>query len=251
MRTQLEFFKISSIFLFLLTFIACSNQTTILPTESPTLISASAPPLATLTLSPTQSLNILSPTLTPSATSFFSSDGQGAILSLEQQEEIRKLIDSYFAMRYQAHSFPQQEGFELSQIGNLVSLESDGRAFLDNELAKLLLELTYRELNGSRYVTYQYFLNFSEFNFDISTEVASVLVIEDSKTTSENSSLLAHMSGLKHVITLRNEQGEWKIVSDYYNDFLWRNIRRDGDTKDDILNRVSTVEALITPSVVP
>src|SRR5690606_24430121 len=105
--------------------------------------------------------------------------------------------------------------------------------------------------NGSRYVTYRYFLDFSEFSFDVSTKTASVLVIEDSETTSENSSLLTRISGEKHIIILRKEQGEWKIVSDYYNDFLWRNIRQKDQTIDDILNRISTIEALITPNSTP
>ena len=251
MNKRLQLYKYSSTLLFLLILIACSKPTVILPTEIPVPISASASVLVTFTPLPTQPVNILSKTSTPSSTPFFSSSGQGGLLSPEQQEEIKKAIESYFEMRYQALSFPQPEGFQLSQIGNSVSLASDAKAFLDDEVAKLALQIKYGELNGSRYVTHKYFLNFSEYNFDVATELVSVLVIEDNETTSENSSLPAQMSGLKHVIVLRKEKDEWKIISDYYNDFLWRTIRQKGETKDDMLNMISTIEALITSSSNP
>ena len=148
---------------------------------------------------------------------------------------------------YQALSFPQPDDFQLEDISRLVSTDPDGKAFLEAELVKLALETKYREFNGSRYVSYKFFLDFKEFSFDIATELVSVLVMEDSATTSENSTLVAETSGLKHIITFRKEQDQWKIVSDYYNDFLWRTARKDGETKEDMLNMISTLEALITP----
>lgn len=251
MNNQLPYCKISSIIIFLVILSACGTQMIAPPTETPTVIALSE--LIPITSSPlsTQPILVLAETSTPTSTPFFNSSSQNGILSSEQQDEIIAIINSYFEMRYQALSFPQPEGFQLNQIGRLVSSESDAKVFLDNELAKLMLDMKYRELNGSRYVTYEYFLDFREFSFDVATELVSVLVIEDSETTSENSSRPAHMSGLQHVIDLRNEHDEWKIVSDYYNDFLWRTIRRDGETKDDMLIMISTIEALITPSSSP
>lgn len=236
-----------SVFLILLVFTACSNQTVILPTKTPM-------PIATFTLMPTtvtpstlpaQPIFILS--ITPTSTPLFNSNGQGVDISLEQQEEIKRVIESYFEMRYQALSFPQPDGFQLENIGHLVSATPDGKAFLDAELVKLALEIKYGELNGSRYVSYKYFLDYSGFNMDVATELVTVLVVEDSNTASENSPLVTQMSGLKHIIVLRKEQDQWKIVSDNYNDFLWRTIRKDGKSTDDMLHMISTIEALITP----
>jgi len=243
---------LSSLFL-LAVLIACSKQTVISPTEMPVSISTSVLIPITITPSPLpiQPIIILPGTPTPTTTPFFNSNGQVGLLPSEQQEEIKNVIQSYFEMRYQAFSFPQPDGFQLNKIGNLVSLEPDARAFLDDELAKLALEIKYGELNGSRYVSYKYFLDFREFSFDTVSELVSVLVIEDNETTTKNSSLASNMSGLKHVIILHKEQDEWKIISDYYNDFLWRTIRQKGETKDDMLHMISTIEALITPSSNP
>lgn len=255
MNDQQYFRKGFSTLFLLVVLTACSKQTVILSTEMPVPVSASALIPITITpslsLSPTQSIAFLAETSTPTNTPFFNSTGQNGLPSLEQQEEIKSIIKSYFEMRYQALSFPQPNGFQLNEIGELVSSESDARAFLDNELAKLALQIKYGELNGSRYVSYKYFLDFREFSFDTASELVSVMIIEDNETTTGNSSLAAQMSGLKHVIVLRKEQDKWKIVSDYYNDFLWRNIRQKGETKDDMLNMISTIESLITPSSTP
>ncbi|MFZ5908650.1 MAG: amidase domain-containing protein [Chloroflexota bacterium] len=46
------------------------------------------------------------------------------------------------------------------------------------------------------------------------------------------------MSGLEHTIILRQEEGEWKIVSDNYNDYLWRILRKTGISADALLNAI-------------
>lgn len=43
------------------------------------------------------------------------------------------------------------------------------------------------------------------------------------------------MRNLVHTIVLRRVQGEWKIVSDYYEDYLWRLIRVTGLSTDELL----------------
>jgi len=221
----------------------CNQQSVVLPTEMPNPIATSTFIPVTVTSSPLPTQSTIIFTVTPSGTPIL----MGIAISSEQQEEIKRVIEPYFEMRYQALSFPQPDGFQLEDIGRLVTTESDGKAFLDAELVKLALDAKYREYNGSRYVSYKFFLDFKEFSFDNATELVSVLVMENNATTSENSALVAEMSGLKHVIVLRQEQDQWKIVSDYYNDFLWRTARKDGETKEDMLNMISTLEALITP----
>ena len=49
---------------------------------------------------------------------------------------------------------------------------------------------------------------------------------------------VAHFSGEKHTITLRQEEGQWKIVSDIYDDFLWRTLRQKGTSPEEIVRAI-------------
>ena len=79
--------------------------------------------------------------------------------------------------------------------------------------------------------------------------LATILVTEDKEIITENaiesnpaSPLVAQISGLEHTFILRKEDGKWKIISDQYNDFLWRTMRRRGKSAEQILNRLNTIE---------
>ena len=241
--------------IFLLTFFvfftACGRQTVSLPTEVPVPIAASALPPAVVSLtSQTQPAN--TPSITPTSTPILNVSNLSETVSLDHQEEIKRIIESYFELRYQALSVPQPDDFQLGKISELVSVEDDAQAFLDAELVKLTLEATYGELNGSRYVDYKFFLDFVDFSMDIETKLVTALVIENSEIVHEISArnnpanpLIARSSGLKHMILLREENNQWKLVSDYYNDFLWRTIRKDEKSTGDMLNQISTLESLI------
>ena len=189
-------------------------------------------------------------TATPTGTPLTDPDSQGEPVSLEQQEELKAVIQAYFEIRYNALSILQPYGFRLDSFGDLVSDGVDAKAFLDAELGKLALEVKYAELNRSRYVDYKYFLDFSNFSMDAATQLVTVSVVEDNEIISENSAegnpvnpLVAQMRGLKHTIVLRQEQDQWKIVSDHYNDFLWRTMRQTGESVEETLNMLNTMEA--------
>lgn len=189
-------------------------------------------------------------TPTPTGTPIIDPNAQGEPVSLEQQEELKAVIQSYFEIRYSVLSISQPYGFRPDSFGDLVSAESDAKTFLDAELGKLAVEIKYSELNRSRYVDYKYFLNFGNFSMDAATQLVTVSVVEDNETISEISAerdpekpLVAQMGGLKHTIVLRREQDQWRIVSDHYNDFLWRTLRRTGKSTEEMLNILSTVEA--------
>jgi hypothetical protein len=174
-------------------------------------------------------------------------NNQGKPVSPEQQKALKAVIQSYFEIRYNALSTSHPHGFRLDGFGDLVSSGPDAKAFLDAELGKLALEIKYAELNRSRYVEYKYFLDFTNFSMDTATQLVTVSVVENNEFISENSAKgnpanphVAQMSGLKHMIILRKEQSQWRIVSDYYNDFLWRTLRRTGKTADEILDRLNT-----------
>ena len=170
-------------------------------------------------------------------------------ISLAQKEEIKGVIQSYFEIRYDTLSISKPYNFQLKDFGNTISDKSDAGAFLDAELDKLALEVKYAELNHSRYVLYKYFLDFDDFIIDADTKSVTVLVTESNEIIYEISAIgnptnphVAQMSGLKHTIVLQKEQNLWKIVSDYYNDFLWRTLRQTKKSPKDILKRLNAIE---------
>ncbi len=121
----------------------------------------------------------------------------------------------------------------------------EAKAFLDAELGKLAVEIKHTELNHLRYVEYKYSLDFGNFTADNSSQMATVSVIEEHDVIEEISMELdpedpfvSHRYGLEHTIVLRNEQGQWKIDSDYYNDYLWRMLRQTGKSTDEILRKI-------------
>jgi hypothetical protein len=206
----------------LVTLSACGKQPIVLPTETsiPTVVSTT--PVPTSTLIPV--------TITPSPPE------QTIAVFTPEQEILISVIESYFDIRYLTLN-----SLQLPDFGDLVSDEPDAKAFLDAEMRKLALEIKYAELNRSRYVGYKYFLNFSNFAMDASNQLATVSLVEDSDIISENSAagnpanpLVAQFWGLKHTIVLRKEQGQWRIVSDHYGDFLWRTMRRNGKSPDEL-----------------
>ncbi len=205
-------------------------------------------------VTPVQANNAGIVTQIPTGTPITDPNGQGEAISVEEQEELKTAIQAYFEMRYRALSASRLYSFQPDGFGDLVSDEADAKAFLDAELGKLALEIKYAELNRSRYVDYKYLLNFNNFTMDASTQLVTVSVVEDNETISENSAKgnpanphVAQMGGLKHTIVMRKEQGKWKIVSDHYNDFLWRTLRQKGKSTNEMLNMLNTVEAPPVP----
>jgi hypothetical protein len=164
-------------------------------------------------------------------------DSPGMTVSVTQQEEIKRVIQSYFEIRYRALNTLQLEGF-----GDLVSDSPEAKAFLDAELGKLAVEIKHAELNHLRYADYRYYLDFSNFTADNSSQIAMVSVVEEHDVIEEISMELdpedpfvSHRYGLEHTIVLHKEQDQWKITSDYYNDYLWRMLRQTGRSTDEIL----------------
>lgn len=195
------------------------------PAVTPASTETTIPTVVSTILIPTSTL--IPVTVTPSP---LPSTPTLAVFTPEQ-EVIKTIIESYFDARYLALNSFQLVGFE-----DLVSDEPDGREFLKQELGKLAIEITFARLNHGRYAYYKYFLNFRNIVVDSSTQMVTITVVEDNDVIYENSiSNLSHMSGLEHQIILRNEQGQWKIVSDYYGDSLWRGMRKNENSIDKML----------------
>jgi hypothetical protein len=93
----------------------------------------------------------------------------------------------------------------------------------------LNIEIQHAKLNKLGYAEYKYFLDFTEILVDASSQTATVslleghdVVFEISKEISQSQPVVSTMRNLKHTIALRKVQGQWKIISDSYDDYLWR-----------------------------
>ncbi len=83
--------------------------------------------------------------ITATGTPIAQPDSLGMPVSVEQQEELKSVIQSYFEIRYRVFTSLQLDGF-----GDLVSDGHEAKAFLDAELGKLSVEIKHAELNHLR-----------------------------------------------------------------------------------------------------
>lgn len=213
---------------------ACGQQPATPPLETPVPTIVSPTPVPTSTVIPATATP-----LPPEQTiAFFT----------PEQEVLESVIQSYFEIRYLAFNSLQLDGF-----GDLVSYRPDAKVFLDAELSKLAVRIKHTRLNNLRYAYYKYFLDYRNIVIDTSTQMVTISVIENNEVIHEISMqleplnpIVSRMANIEHTIVLRNEQGEWKIVSDYYDDQLWRMLRQTGKPTDEI-----TDEMLRTAKAVP
>lgn len=151
--------------------------------------------------------------------------------------EIKNAVEHYFEIRYRALSAIHQD-----EPGNLVSRFTDGSPFLKTELDKLEVELQHARQHHLEYSQYKFLLDFTEISIDPATRIVSVSVVEGhdvvfeiSKELSKTDPVISSMRNLQHSIKMRKEQNEWRIVSDQYNDYLWRFMKATGLDKDNLL----------------
>jgi|CXWL01.1.fsa_nt_gi hypothetical protein len=165
----------------------------------------------------------------------------------EQQDEIKSVIQAYFALRYQALSISPPEDFQVNGFGDLVSNGTEAKDFLVTEIAKLAAERKWRELNGFRYAKYEYFLKYKDIFIDASNQIATISVLEDFTIITERDLELnpaepnINRGDLTHEIVLHNERGQWEIVSDIYRDSWWLQYRKPGMSTDEILRKINEV----------
>jgi hypothetical protein len=207
-----------------------SSPTTVIPTLTSTA--------DTLSMTPTPSPLPPSPTIP---------------VFTEEQQALKPVIESYFDIRYLTLN-----SLQLQDFGDLVSDENDAQAFLDSERRKLALEIKYAILNNSRYVDYQYFLEYRDIAIDPSPQTVIITLVENNEIVSQNSVAgdlqnphVAQISGQKHTITLRQENGQWKIVSDMYGDFLWRTLRQEATSPEEIIREIDESLQAIKASPLP
>jgi hypothetical protein len=177
----------------------------------------------------------------------------------KQQDEIKRVIQAYFAIRYDAFSVSPSVDIQENMFGGLVSDGEEARNFLITEAAKLAVERKWYELNKYTYAAYKYSLKYNDIGIDTPSQTAEILLVEYFEITCqrtmennpENPKACA-IGNLTHKIILQIEQGEWKIISDVYRDSWWRQFRAPGLSVDEILHNISLemqkLETIPTPT---
>ena len=90
------------------------------------------------------------------------------------------------------------------------------------------IEIKHAKLRKLGYMQYKMFLDFKNFVF-LSSQSAVVTVVEGhdvvfeiSKEISKTNPIVSKMRNLQHTIAVSKVEGTWKILSDNYEDDLWR-----------------------------
>lgn len=154
--------------------------------------------------------------------------------NLNEEELVKTTVQAYFEARYRTFSTLQLEDFS-----KIVDGTAEGNSFWDPELDKLNIEIYHAKLHHLRYVQYEYFLDFRKVTIDTSAQLATVSVVEGHDVIFEASApVVSNMRNRPHTISLRKANGTWMIVSDIYEDYLWRVIKTAGYSKEELMRSI-------------
>jgi hypothetical protein len=163
----------------------------------------------------------------------------------ERQERIKKVIQTYFEVRYRAFSLSPPADFQQNGFGDLVSDGVGAQDFRVTEMAKLAVERKWYELNQYRFAKYKYSLKYKDIVLDPSAQRAEIslteyfeIICERSMKNNPDNPHPCAVGDLTHKISLQNEQGQWKITADIYRDSWWRQFRTPGASTDEILHNI-------------
>lgn len=157
--------------------------------------------------------------------------------SSAEEEQIREIIIAYFETRYRSISTLKLENFE-----SMVDTSPQGSEFFKSETEKLEIEIHHAELHQLRYLKYDYFIDFKDISINTLNQMATVSLVEGhdvifeiSEKITKSDPIVSSMRNLQHTIYLHQENGMWKIISDDYEDYLWRLLRTTGLSKEELL----------------
>lgn len=138
------------------------------------------------------------------------------------KEQVSKAIDSYFELRYLLFS-------EQNKSVNTDAFEKIINNKLISEKERLNIELDHAILYNLLYQDYKFILNFQSFEFseDLTTVVVRVLESHEVVFTA-TAPIISKMWGKPHIIELKANEDTWEVISDDYNDYLWRLIEFSG-----------------------
>jgi len=206
-------------------------------------------------VTPVQANNAGIGTPIPTGTPVTVTEIPGEAASAEQQKELKSVIQSYVEIRYRALTVSDSGDFKQNGFGDLISDMHKAKVFLREEMGKLSVEIKRADLNRLRYVDYKYFLNFRSITVDPATQTATISVSEGNEVIYEISAelnpekpIVSHTAGIEHTIVLRKLQGKWKIISDTYDDDLWRMLRHAGKSTDEILRTTDEMIRILEAS---
>jgi hypothetical protein len=155
----------------------------------------------------------------------------------EEKEQITNTVRDYFEARYRSFNT-----LELDSFKGLIDETSKGNSFRSSEFDKLEIELNHARIYHLRYLQYEYFLDFNDISINPFNGVATVYVVEGhdvefeiSREMSKSGPIISKMRNLRHTIVLQKENNTWKIVSDNYEDYLWRLMKVTGLSKKDLI----------------
>lgn len=158
----------------------------------------------------------------------------------QEQKEIEEIIKAYFENRYR--SFHE---LKLQDFGELFDKSSSENSFLRSESDKLEVEIHHAQLYHLGYSQYKYYLDYKKISINPSTQIATVSVTEGhdvifqiSEEISGENPIVSVMRNLQHTIALQKRIDGWKIVSDTYEDFLWRLITSTKKPKVELLQEI-------------
>jgi len=154
--------------------------------------------------------------------------------NITEREMVKTTVQAYFEARYRTFSNLQLEDFS-----KMVDRTAEGKSFWDPELDKLNIEIYHAQVYHLRYVQYKYYLDFREITVDTSTQSAAVSVVEGHDVIFEVSDpVVSKMRNRLHKISMKKENGAWMIVSDVYEDYLWRVIKKTGYSKEELMHSI-------------
>lgn len=153
-----------------------------------------------------------------------------------EREQIKETVTAYFDMRYRS-----RQNLVLEDFDGLIDNSSEAKQFLNSETTKLDIEVRHAKANDLGYSQYEYFLDFMDFSIDVGSSIATVKVIEGhdvifeiSKKLLPNEPILSSMRNRQHTIVVRKTNGVWKIVTDNYEDYLWKILRSGSVTAEEL-----------------
>jgi len=147
------------------------------------------------------------------------------------QNQVISLIENYFTVRYKTI-----QDLELKDFSSMIADTTKGNSFFKAENEKLEIEIYHGKIYQLGYLDFEFFLDFEKISISRDGMTAIVDVIEGHDVVFEISApQISSMRNLNHKITLQNINGDWKITSDIYDDYLWRMLRSTEKSKAEIL----------------
>ncbi len=160
----------------------------------------------------------------------------------DEKSQIQQTIENYFDTRYTA-----RKTLQMDEIASIVGefYRTENASF--TEMDKIEIEFFNAEINHLRYLDYEVFLKFENIIINERSMTATVSVIEGHDVVFEATSpIVSSMRNLYHSINLQKFDQYWKIVSDDYQDDLWRMLNNTLASKVQIYNSIQGTEAQFT-----